>query len=488
MRSAMRSAMTTRRSSPAALFCAALLLCLPGAAGAYSTNSNISATRAISATTAAPGQKLTVTLTVDVGAIGTAPLRGFYIAEPMPDTLSVANAKVTLGGSSVSVISETTVTGAVHSGCKTVRWIFEKPTAWSENKPVPASSKVVVTYDVTVPTAMTSGTLTFPGMSWVGMIATAGDSGDHFGHEDKTTSVSVVGQPKLALSPTTLSFSAQEGGSNPAAKNVAVSNAGGGTLGTVTSATSYGAGGTGWLKVTASGSANSQTLKNEVDLTGLNPNTYSATVKVSAAGASNSPQSYTVSFTVTSKPSTTQPTIALTPTSLNFSHTPSWSAPAAQTVAATNSGAKTLAAVSTKTTYGLGSGWLTVTASGTGNTQSLNNAVDPTGLSKNTYTATVAVTSAGASNTPQNYTVTLTVSGSIQDGGVTPGPDAGVTPGLDAGVTQDAAAGSDAGGNNNNPDDQGTLEGGCSVGGGGASALALLLALGLLMLMGRRRG
>lgn len=480
MRAAMRSAMTTRRSSPSALLCAGLLLCLPQAAGAYSTNSNISATRAVSATTAAPGQKLTVTLTVDVGAIGTAPLRGFYIAEPVPDTLSVANAKVTLGGSSVSVISETTVTGAVHSGCKTVRWIFEKPTAWSENKPVPANSKVVVTYDVTVPSSMSSGTLTFPGMSWVGMIATAGDVGDHFGHEDKTTAISVVGQPKLALSPTSLSFSAQEGGSNPAAKNVAVSNAGAGTLGAVTAATTYNSG-TGWLKVTASGSANSQTLKNEVDLTGLTPNTYSATVKVSDSGASNSPQSYTVSFTVTAKPSTTQPTIALSPTSLSFSATLGGAAPAAQQVSVTNSGAKTLAAASTKTTYANGSGWLTVTASGTGNTQSLDNAVDPTGLSADTYTATVALSSAGASNTPQNYTVSLIVTGS------TPGVDGGVTPGPDAGATQDAAAGSEAGGNNNNPADERTLEGGCAVGGVGASALALLLALGLLMLVGRRR-
>jgi MYXO-CTERM domain-containing protein len=103
--------------------------------------------------------------------------------------------------------------------------------------------------------------------------------------------------PKLALSPTSLSFTANLGGTNPGAKTVAVSNSGGGTLAAVSTQTTYGSG-SGWLKVTTGGSGNSQSLANAVDVGGLGPGSHGATVKVSASGASNSPQSYSVSLDV----------------------------------------------------------------------------------------------------------------------------------------------------------------------------------------------
>ena len=56
--------------------------------------------------------------------------------------------------------------------------------------------------------------------------------------------------PTISLSPTSLSFSATAGGSNPVAKNVTVSNSGGGTLASPTTTINYGSG-SGWLSVAA---------------------------------------------------------------------------------------------------------------------------------------------------------------------------------------------------------------------------------------------
>lgn len=98
--------------------------------------------------------------------------------------------------------------------------------------------------------------------------------------------------PSLALSAANLSFSGVAGGDNPSPKTVTVTNASGGTLGTVI--VSQGAP---WLTVTRSGSGNTQTLTNTVDITGLNANTYTEKVTVSGGGASNS-VSYTVALTV----------------------------------------------------------------------------------------------------------------------------------------------------------------------------------------------
>jgi len=104
--------------------------------------------------------------------------------------------------------------------------------------------------------------------------------------------------PAIALSPSSLTFSATAGGANPAAQNVSVTNSGSGTLADVTTSISYGSG-SNWLTVTRSGSGNSQTLANSVNISGLAAGTYTATVSVYSTGASNSPRTYTVTLSVT---------------------------------------------------------------------------------------------------------------------------------------------------------------------------------------------
>ena len=111
--------------------------------------------------------------------------------------------------------------------------------------------------------------------------------------------------PALQLDPATLTFSAQAGGANPAGRDVAVSNTGGGTLDNVAVSES-----SAWLSVSRSGSGNNQTLTNSIDITGLSAGSYNADVSVGCPNATNSPQSYTVTLEVSDDPVQNQPPVA----------------------------------------------------------------------------------------------------------------------------------------------------------------------------------
>jgi hypothetical protein len=220
------------------------------------------------------------------------------------------------------------------------------------------------------------------------------------------------GSPTISLSPTSLSFSATVGGANPASQNVTVSNSGGGTLASPTTAITY-TSGSGWLTVTCTGSSAPYTCKTQPATGSLAAGTYNATVKVSSSGATNSPQSYTVAFTVNPVSS---PTISLSPTSLSFSANVGGSNPASQNVTVSNSGGGTLAKPTTAITYNSGSGWLSVTVQGSSAPFTLLTQPTTGSLAAGTYNATVKVTSTGATNSPQSYTVAFTVnSGSTCD-------------------------------------------------------------------------
>jgi hypothetical protein len=102
--------------------------------------------------------------------------------------------------------------------------------------------------------------------------------------------------PALSVTPPSLSFSAQQGGSDPAWQTVDVRNTGGGTL-TFSASTDAA-----WLRVSpASGNAPA-TLQVNAAIAGLVPGTYTGHVTVTAPGASGSPKTISVSFSVTSPP------------------------------------------------------------------------------------------------------------------------------------------------------------------------------------------
>ena len=119
---------------------------------------------------------------------------------------------------------------------------------------------------------------------------------------------SAVG-PVLSVSPTSLAFTGTQGGSDPAAKPLSISNGGGGTL-TWTAASNAT-----WLAATPTSGSGAATVQVSTSLAGLAPGTYNGTVTVSASGATGSPTQVGVTLTVSAPgppPDTTLPTVSVT--------------------------------------------------------------------------------------------------------------------------------------------------------------------------------
>jgi len=218
--------------------------------------------------------------------------------------------------------------------------------------------------------------------------------------------------PALALSATTLQATTVQG-QNPATASFVIQNTGGGTL-------SYSlATGATWLSVsptngTSTGAAN--TITATMNPSGLAPGTYTSTITATAAGATGSPGTIGVLFTVSSPPpATTPPPPATTPPpSLGLSVTAlsasafQGQAPVTASFTVTNTGGGTLS-------YSLSTGakWVSVSPTSGTSTGSKNTVVvsmNPSGLATGTYTSTITARAAGATGSPATIPVTFHVS------------------------------------------------------------------------------
>jgi len=97
----------------------------------------------------------------------------------------------------------------------------------------------------------------------------------------------------LSVSPTTLSFTAAQGGSNPAPGTVNVTNAGTGVLSFTAASDSA------WLTVSPISGNTPQALTVGVNVNGLAQGTYTGHITVTSSGAQGSPATITVTFAVT---------------------------------------------------------------------------------------------------------------------------------------------------------------------------------------------
>jgi hypothetical protein len=206
--------------------------------------------------------------------------------------------------------------------------------------------------------------------------------------------------PTIGLSSTNLSFTGVQGGTSPAAQPVTINNSGTGTLAWTASESAA------WLNISpTSGSVpagSSNTLSVSVSTTGLAAGTVSAPIMVSASGATNTPQTITVSLTVTA-----QPALSLSPVSLSFAGTQGGANPASKLLSVTNPGSGTLTWSATS-----GATWITlVPTSGTTTTEtdSITVSINTANLTPNTYNGVITV-SGGTGVTAQTVSVTLTVS------------------------------------------------------------------------------
>ena len=118
----------------------------------------------------------------------------------------------------------------------------------------------------------------------IGLLAACGDSG---------TEPEPEAAPTIGLSRTSLSFTAFREGDNPADQTLAISNSGGGTL--IWSCSDD----ADWLTVSPPGGTSATTMSVSVDISGLSVGSYSGTITVTATGASNTPQTVSVTLAVT---------------------------------------------------------------------------------------------------------------------------------------------------------------------------------------------
>jgi PKD repeat protein len=141
--------------------------------------------------------------------------------------------------------------------------------------------------------------------------------------EVKENYIHVTAPPTIGYSPTSFSFTATQGGSNPSNKTLSISNTGGGTLNWNVNDDAL------WLSLNPTSGTNSATVTLSVSIAGLTPGTYNATITITAAGATNSPVSIPVTLTINA------PTTALTLVSPNggevipsgSTYTIQWNAP-----------------------------------------------------------------------------------------------------------------------------------------------------------------
>ena len=208
--------------------------------------------------------------------------------------------------------------------------------------------------------------------------------------------------PTISVNPTSLSFSGgPAGGGNPISQTISVSNSGGGTLTWSASVTS----GAFISLVGATSGTNSGSFQVFVDSSALSGGTFTGNIRIAATGASNTPKDIPVSFTVA--PAAT-PTISVNPTSLSFSAVAGGGGPLSQTITVSNSGGGTLTWSASVTS---GSFDLVGTTSGTnsGSFQVFPGSGTPTVAG--TYSGNIRITASGASNTPKDIPVSITLTG-----------------------------------------------------------------------------
>jgi hypothetical protein len=212
--------------------------------------------------------------------------------------------------------------------------------------------------------------------------------------------------PLIVLSASSRSFSATQGGANPAAQSVQVTNGGGGTLSGLARSITYQAGQpAGWLTATLSGTTAPSTLSLSAATGTLAAGTYNASVAITSAVAANSPQHVAVTFTVTAP--VVPPVIAVSVTQRNFSATAGGANPVNQQAQVANSGGGTLSGI--QVSESPSASWLAVTLSSTTAPATITFQVTTGTLAAGTYGTTVLVSSPVANNSPVSVAVTFTV-------------------------------------------------------------------------------
>ena len=325
----------------------------------------------------------TITLSGGAGVTSVSVPVSFTItAAPVPPAIGTSPTSfsftATQGGSNPA----TQTLSISNTGGGTLTWTANEPASWltlsttggTGNGPITLTA---ATAGLSVGTQTTTITLTATGASPVSV----------------PVSFTITAAPAIGVSPTSLSFTAQQGGGNPAAKTLTISNMGGGTLNWSVSHDAT------WLGHNPGTGTGTGTVTISVTTGFLAAGTYTGGVALHATGLPS--VTIPVTFTVTPGTTTASTTLNLSPASLNYEATQGAANPTNQTISLTNTGGILNWVVSDDAS------WLTVSpASGSGSS-TLTASVNTAGLTAQTYNGTITVSAPGTSS--KTVAITLTV-------------------------------------------------------------------------------
>ena len=208
--------------------------------------------------------------------------------------------------------------------------------------------------------------------------------------------------PILVTTPSTLSFSAVVGGTNPSPAALSVANGGTGTL-SFASATSAP-----WLAISPASGTAPATAQVTVSIAGLAAGTYASQITLSTGGAQSSISTVPVSLTLTSPGAA----LSVTPAQLSFSTTAGAANPASNRLAISSASAGTQPFTVTSN-----QSWLTAFPSSGTTPASERIRVSAAGLAAGTYIGQLMITPGGlGSAAAVPVPVTFTVSSSVPAG------------------------------------------------------------------------
>jgi hypothetical protein len=211
-------------------------------------------------------------------------------------------------------------------------------------------------------------------------------------------------KPNIQVNPAAVSFKDTIGNASPPPQSVAVSTDGQGSITGLHAEIAYNSGTTGWLTALLSDTMAPATLTLTSNIGSLAPDTYRATVTLSANEAGNAPLTVPVSFEVAPPPPVK---IVLSSTTLALTDTTGTSSPPPQRITITADGVGPLTGLKATVDYGSGAaGWLTAALSDTLAPATLTMTAKNTGLNAATYRATVSITSTSLGTSPQAVGVT----------------------------------------------------------------------------------
>ena len=200
-----------------------------------------------------------------------------------------------------------------------------------------------------------------------------------------------TGTTAINVAPAQLAFTASAGDSSPPAQSITVTTPSVAPYSVSTGATS-------WLNAVPSGVNTPGTITVFVSPSGLTGGSFSGAITITSQGASNSPLTVPVTFTVTGGANP----FAVAPTQLAFNYQLNDTAPSPQILNVTGAGPYTL-------NIGSNSPWLSATATTTNAPASVAVTVNPQGLTAGAYNGAITFAATGASSISQTVTATLTV-------------------------------------------------------------------------------